>query len=288
MLDDRVLAVLEDRWGLDVSQAAERLAGGQESAVVRLGDRVVRVGTPWRTTGDLRWSGRVASAAASGVAEAIAPVPTFDGATVVRAGDRPVTVWPFVSGDRGDDQDEQQRRQAAELLARVHRALARARVEAPPARVVPAAPVPELADATLDEWLDGFWSGGLRRHAVHGDFYAANVLVRRGTIVALVDWDEATVAPPEWELACAAWEWGDGLGTLDLAPAERFVEHYLDAGGTATALTERSLRQLVRARIRSDVAYDRATSGAGDLDPDDLAYQRRQLEAFAALRPSSG
>nr|WP_280264685.1 phosphotransferase [Nocardia wallacei] len=254
--------------------------------MVRVGDRVVRVGPSWRGVDDLRWSGRVAVAAAVEVPEVVAPISTVDGAGVVCAAGRPITVWPFVAGTHGDDRDADQRRQAAQLLARVHRALERTTFEAPPHRTVPEVAVPDLADAELDAWLDDFRAGHRRRHAVHGDFYAANILVRSGTLVGLVDWDEATLAPPEWELAGAAWEWGDGLTTLDLTAARRFIEDYLRVGGTVTAMDETTLRQLIRSRIRSEVAYDRATTGPDGLSAEDRAYQRRQLQAFRALRPN--
>lgn len=147
--------------------------------------------------------------------------------------------------------------------------------------------VPDFADPELDTWLHTFWTDDRPRHAVHGDFYGANTLVRSGTIVAVIDWDEATLAPPEWELAGAAWEWGDGLTTLDLTAAHRFIEQYFESGGTVAAMDEIMLRQLIRSRIRSEVAYDRASTSPDSLSADDHAYQCRQLQAFRELRPNS-
>ncbi|ONM46734.1 hypothetical protein B0T44_13790 [Nocardia donostiensis] len=120
---------------------------------------------------------------------------------------------------------------------------------------------------------------------MHGDYYASNVVVHAGAIVGLSDWDEASLAPPEWELAGAAWEWGDGQTTLDLTAVHQFVDDYLHAGGTATSIDETTLKQLIRARIRSEVAYDRATITGDDDTEEDRAYQERQLCAFRALRP---
>lgn len=276
-LTERTASAVAAAWRVPVDLAgARRLYGGQESLAYRLGDHVVRVGPRWRTDADLGWSGSVAAAAAREVPEAVAPVPTVDARFVIRVDGRPVTLWPFVPGHRGDDGDPRQREQAAGLLARLHRALAIADLGPTPARVVPAAPVPDLADDELDAWLASF---SRPRQLVHGDFYAANVLVQDGRIAALLDWDEARVDAPEWELAGAAWEWGAGLDTLDLTEAGRFVDRYLAEGGTATGIDDTALRQLIRARIRAEVAYDRAT-----LDDDD-DYQARQLAAFRALRP---
>ncbi|ALG11823.1 hypothetical protein [Kibdelosporangium phytohabitans] len=76
-----------------------------------------------------------------------------------------------------------------------------------------------------------------------------------------------------------------GLMTLDLTAAHRFIEEHGRAGGTATAIDDVTLRQLVRARIRSEAACDRATSTPGVLDPEDEVYQRQRLKAFGASRP---
>lgn len=274
-------------WRIDHGDGARasRLTGGQEAAAFRLGGYVVRIGATWRSDDDLAWCGAVASAAASAVPEAIAPIPAVDGRTVVRIGDRPVTVWPFVEGVAGDETDEAQRLAAAGLLARVHVALSGVRLAQSPARHTPAAAVSDLSDPVLDEWLDVFGSGTTQ--LVHGDYYADNVLVdRQGLIRGLIDWDEAAHASAEWELAGAAWEWGLGRDTLDLTAAERFVEHYLAAGGTAGRIDEISLRQLIRQRIRREVAYDRATVSTRVIDAEDIEYQSRQLEAFRALRPT--
>lgn len=282
---ERIAHAVASEWGFPVG-SARRLHGGQESVVYRVGDHVVRVGPSWRTVADLNWSGSVASAAARHVPQAIAPVPTPDARTVIEVEGRPVTVWPFIPGHRGDDLDARQRGQAAGLLARLHRALAQLEPGPPPARAVPAVPVPDLADEQLDAWLAGFRRAHRPRQPVHGDFYAGNVIVDRGRIVAVLDWDEARIAAPEWELAGAAWEWGAGRDTLDLTEAGRFVDRYLAEGGTAPAIDETALRQLIRERIRREVAYDRATTPAdAGPDPEDAAYRHRQVEAFRALRP---
>lgn len=276
-------------WQIEITDEAapHRLSGGQEAAAFRVGRYVVRVGAAWRRDEDLAWCGAVARAAAEAVPEAIGPIPAVDGRTVVRIGDRPITVWPFVDGLAGDDTDENQRLAAADLLARVHAALSTVRLPPAPVRHTPAASVPDLSDPALDDWLAGF--GSATQQLVHGDFYADNVLVdRQGRIIGLIDWDEASIGSAESELAGAAWEWGLGRDTLDLAAAQRFVEHYLAAGGTAGRIDEIALRQLIRQRIRDEVAYDRATASTRVIDAEDAEYQARQLEAFRALRPGRG
>lgn len=278
-----VVGTIRRHWGLALAtpEQAERLHGGEESAAYRIGRHVVRIGPRWRASAEIEWCHAVAAAAANRVPEAIAPCRTTTRRTVVRVADRPITVWPFVDGCWGDDADRQQRRNAADLLARLHRALARVSRAARPPRSAPRVAAPELKDAALDAWLADFDSRHPVRQRLHGDFYAGNVLVRDGHIVGLLDWDEAFLGPPERELAWAAWEWGDGLSSLgsDLEGARAFVADYAAAGGPARPIDEEALRQLVRQRIRWEVEYARAAHET------DSSYEARQLQAFGVLRP---
>ncbi|MGI8594506.1 MAG: phosphotransferase enzyme family protein [Solirubrobacteraceae bacterium] len=283
-----MIGVAQRHWALagEVHEPPERLLGGEESAAYRLGRHVVRIGPAWRADAEVEWCHAVAAAAAARVAEALAPCRTATGSTVARVARRPVTVWPFVEGSRGDDRDRGQRAQAADLLARLHDALAGVRLGPRPPASAPRAEVPDLEDPELDEWLDDFDRAHESRQPLHGDFYGGNVLVREGRIVGLLDWDEAFVGPPERELAWAAWEWGDGLGTLALQGARTFIAEYAAAGGPARPIGGDCLRQLVRQRIRWEVSYARAAARRGvALDADDHEYQDRQLEAFRLLGP---
>lgn len=264
----------------------ERLHGGEESACYRLDGEVVRIGPRWRTDAELAWSYAVAVLAAASVSEAIAPRPTRDGRLLVRVAGRPVSVWPYVTGSSGDDRSEDQRGQAAELLARLHRAVALLGTGPRPDARSRSQPGPGVTDPVLDRWLAAFNERHPVRQPLHGDFYAGNTLVRHGRIVALLDWDDVFLGPPERELAQAAWEWGDGLSTLDLSAALRFIGRYVTAGGPAAPLTEEELAQLVRERLRMDVTYNRAARRHGaPCDAADLEYEARQLEAFQSLRP---
>jgi Ser/Thr protein kinase RdoA (MazF antagonist) len=285
-----IVTAIRRHWALAVapSELAERLPGGEESAAYRIGGHVVRIGPRWRSSAEMEWCHAVATAAASRVPEAIAPCRTTTRRTVVRVADRPVTVWPFVDGFCGDDADLRQRRSAAELLARLHRALAGVSNATRPPRTGARVAARDLRDADLDAWIADFHSRHPDRQPLHGDFYAGNVLVREGRIVGLVDWDEALLGPPEQELAWAAWEWGDGLSTLgsDLEGARTFVEDYVAAGGPAHPIDDVTLRQLTRQRLRWEVEYARAAHERGEaLDEDDRGYEARQLQAFRVLRP---
>lgn len=271
-----------------------RLSGGEESSAYRIGDLVLRIGPRWRADDELERRYQLATALAATVPEVIAPLPTNAGTTVVRADGRPLSLWPFVAGSWGDDRDSGQRAQAARLLARLHRAAVNQdavdlpRVDqALAARGTPA----DLVDTELDQWLTRFWATADGWQPIHGDFYAGNVLAMQGRIVAVLDWDELVLAPPLVELVWAAWEWGDGLLSFESGStgATEFACEYLAAGGPAPEPSDVDFRQLVRARLRMEVATDRARwSAEGGPDADDRKYQDRQLAAFEALRPERG
>ncbi|HVM55623.1 MAG TPA: phosphotransferase [Acidimicrobiales bacterium] len=281
-LADSIIDELDEAFGVTLDRAWSRLPGGEESAAFRCGEIVVRVAPTWRSDAELEWTNRVAAVAADVVAEVVAPLARPNGSTVVRIDDRAVSLWPFARGERGDDTDEGQRAQAADLLARLHRALEGVVWPAKPPTSVALAPTPDLEDPDLDTWLGLFDRDHPARQALHGDYHGGNTLVADGRIVALLDWDEAHIGPPERELAWAAWEWGDCLDSLDLDPALAFVDAYRAAGGPARRIGEHDLRQLVRQRLRWESAYARANSR---LDAD---YEGRRLRAFHRLRvPSS-
>jgi Ser/Thr protein kinase RdoA (MazF antagonist) len=265
-------------WALDLAGEATRLHGGEESAAYRLGDHVVRVGAVWRSSAMLEWTNGVALAASLTVAEAVAPVATPSGSTVVRFDDRPVTVWPFVEGTWPDENEHFEA--AADLLARLHRALDGVDVGPRPQDSTPLADAPDLNDPVLDAWLLEFADSHPDGHPQHGDYYRGNLLAADGALVALVDWDEAFVGPPEIGLANAAWEWGDGLWADDLDSVFQFIDLYVNAGGTSPGLTEVALRQLVRARLRHEMRYSRQHDY-------DAEYEARQLLTFDRLRIST-
>uniref|UniRef100_UPI0032EF02A3 phosphotransferase enzyme family protein n=1 Tax=Streptomyces sp. HSW2009 TaxID=3142890 RepID=UPI0032EF02A3 len=259
------------------------------------GGVVVRIGPEWRRSDEAEWCHAVAlRAAAGGLREAVVPLRTRDGRTVARAEGRPVSLWPYVAGRWAHQQDPAQSEQAARLLARLHRALAEARV--PPRPVSADLTVglsgdvrydhPDLRDAELDEWLAGFAKRADRVHALHGDYYHGNLLADgHGRLVAVLDWDEALIAPPEVELAGAALEF-TGEFAADLAACRGFVDAYLDEGGTVEALDDTTMVQLMRHRLRREAAhYLRASARGEAFDDEDHVYHAGRMAAFAALRP---
>ncbi|HVX42957.1 MAG TPA: phosphotransferase [Mycobacteriales bacterium] len=279
-----ILAAVRHHWGIE-GDAPERLYGGEESASYRLHDQAIRIGPEWRTDAELEFSFRIAAESARAVPEITAPRPCRGGGYVVRVGARPISVWPYVAGTWADPADERQRHQAADLLARMHRAFAGIEAGRRPSGGEIPATAPEVADPALDAWLADFVRRRERRHPLHADYYRGNILVRDGTIAGVVDWDDVFVGPPEQELAWAAWEWSGGPEAFRVDRAREFIDRYVAAGGTADRIELSEFAWLVRGRIRMEVTYSRTagTWGASS-DPEDIAYEAAQVRAFQELR----
>lgn len=289
-LSDAVRRAVKENWGADGDGEALRLHGGEESAAYRLGEHVVRIGPEWRALDETEWCHAVGRHAAARVPEAVEPLPTSGGATVARVEGRPVSLWPYVEGNW--PRESEHLLQAARLLARLHRALSSARPGPRPARAFaeyglygaedgPAGPA-DLADPDLDRWLAEFHRTHPARHPLHGDYYAGNTLVHGGVLSAVLDWDEAFAGAPEVELAAAATEWGED----EPRPVRRFVDAYLDEGGTAGDLDDEALAQLVRHKLRRESAYFHLSVARGVThDREDIDYHRARVERFHALRP---
>ncbi|GAT69479.1 homoserine kinase [Planomonospora sphaerica] len=276
-------------WG--VTGESERLHGGEESAAYRFDGHVIRVGPAWRAAAESEWCHAIARHSAAGLPEAVAPLPTAEGATVIVVDGRPISCWPYVEGSWPDSDIPAQREAGARLLARLHRSLADC---CPGPRPVPAfqesglygdppQDAAELDDPDLDRWLAAFHAAYPVRHPLHGDYYTGNTLARDdGRIVAVLDWDETFVGAPELELAAAALEWGDDLA----GPSAEFVAAYHEEGGTAARLDEESLAQLVRHKLRREHAYfHKAVHSGVTHDEADVEYHRARVELFHRLRP---
>lgn len=284
-LTDEVRDAVGLAWEVDSTLGGDRLVGGEESAAFRIGqDIVVRIGPTWRTNEELEWCHQVALAAARAIPEAVAPLPTTSGQTVIRVAGHPVSVWPFIDGEWVNDDDGGQFHQAAALLARLHRVLSDVSFHARPsgAGTITSRPITQR-DPDLARWVRHF-DHTHPAQAVHGDFYAGNMLARAGQIVGLLDWDEAILSPPTRELAWAAWEFGNGLWSDSLTRVCEFITAYRDAGGPAEAPDDAALRNLVRQRLLGEMHYiDEQTPGTEPTE-DDLAYRHRQDEVCERLR----
>ncbi|NUO57876.1 MAG: phosphotransferase [Hamadaea sp.] len=265
-------------------EPAVRLQGGEESAAYRVADLVIRLGPSWRTDAEMAWFAGLAAHASAAVPEVIAPLQARSGDYVIRAAQRPVTVWPFAAGTWPGKYDAGVRQQAAELLVRVHAALADAPGPVEPVTAMPQGPGEDLADPWLDAWLAERAQGKVQ--PLHGDFYRGNTLAVGGRITALLDWDDAVVGPVEREAAEGAWEWGGCLDTGVVDGAQEFLAAYAAAGGPI--VDDLTFRQYARARMRGEILL--ARTRWNELDADDHSYHERQVAAYHALtsKPTPG
>lgn len=200
---------------------------------------------------NLRREARIAAA----LAAAGAPVPAPLGGPY-EAGGRAVTLWPWLElrGDAGDAE------QAGGALRACHDALAdldRAGLELEPlamlteARRLAAGALPEILPA-VDHALATL--GAAPHRIVHGDSHPGNVLWTAGGPL-WSDWEDAHLAPLEWDLGClvsAARVHGNDFGWAEAALAAH--------GGPFDAAL---LDACVDARVAQGAAYLAAT-GRGD------------------------
>jgi Ser/Thr protein kinase RdoA (MazF antagonist) len=269
-------AVVREEWS--VAGEAVRLPGGEESAAYRVADYVVRIGPRQRSLEQIEWCHAIAVEAALEVPEIVAPVRASSGATVVRADDHPISVWPLAEGRWLDRESASERQLAAAMLAKLHVAM---KDLTPPPRPTPSfldldRHHPRLEDPVLDRWLKDFERP---EQLLHGDYYRGNLLVAGNKITAVIDWDEAWVGAPEIELAGAAREFGAHWDT-DLTEAKLFIDDYFAEGGTAQPMDDETLVQLIRHRLRAEL-----TEFAPAELPADDDYHQRQLDLFERLRP---
>lgn len=93
-LTETIRAAVAASWG-SVGDS-ERLHGGEESAAYRVGEVVVRIGSPRRDAQEMEWCHGIA-ATARAVSEVVTPLPRADGSTVqVVSGHSPCSAQAFV------------------------------------------------------------------------------------------------------------------------------------------------------------------------------------------------
>jgi Ser/Thr protein kinase RdoA (MazF antagonist) len=231
------------------------LAGGYSNELFRAGELVVRVeGTPPES---VAWEHGLVRFLSARIDEVVAPVETLDGSTFVGLDSGVVSVWPYVSGSQPRRRHAPHALAAAELLGRLHRA---------------------AAD----------WEGGQRpgarpvegpgaRGPIHGDFYRANVLFRRGRAVGLIDWEESCVDLFAYELANAVWEFCKDKRRHDF---DRDLAAAMVAAYDGPA-ERHGLVELICVRRRREIEDSNAREGRGE--PVDLVYRRHNERSLSRL-----
>lgn len=275
------------------------MSGGEEAQVWRVesvdGPLVVHASPAWRSNEELGWVHGLLRFTARQAPEAVAPLPTHDGSSLVPHDDRWLSLFPFVSGMFLDREDAVQREAAARLLARMHRAMlgwkAPGRRPSPiPARVPPIPDPPELVDAALDAWRAGLATSAesLARGPIHGDYYRRNVFWQDGRISGVIDWFESRIAYLIEEVAWSTWEFAKTAAgdDLHLERAQGFLAAYLDEGGPVSSRGFQHFVSAIRWRLRDEVRLALAAASRGlPWDPGYTAEEIRAFERLPSLTP---
>jgi Ser/Thr protein kinase RdoA (MazF antagonist) len=287
MIDTHFISAVERMIGTPVATEAE-LDGGDEARTVRLSSRrgtfVLRIEPPWRTRRELEWVHAVATQAHGAVPQAVAPIQSNDGGTVLVWRERCASLFPFVDGIPLDREDRALRAEAARVLAAVHLALLSWRGSSRPGSIGPRraelTDIAELEDPELDERWRSIRDAGAIVGPTHGDYYPGNVLCRGGGLVGVIDWCEADVRPLALELGGASFEFcRNDDHELDPERTREFVHSYVAAGGPVPPGEIRMLPVFIRWWVRQDALTSFAWNGkAGN------TYAWKQVAAFDRLR----
>jgi Ser/Thr protein kinase RdoA (MazF antagonist) len=249
----RFVAALEGGWANDVFL----LVGRRERFVLRHKH-------PPSDPASVAWEHDVLARIAPVVPATVAPLVARDGSTFFLFDDDAVWLMPAIDGEPADRERDAHRIAAGRLLGQLHATTAGLdpgerpgidglrRLRALDAAGLPVdwrervTPLREDALATLEE----LEHREPLRGVVHGDFFRGNVLVRGDDVVALIDWEEAHVAPLVSELANGVWEFTKSKVTHDFDgdAAARFVAAYREAGGPVPPDEEDLVVPLIRAK----------------------------------------
>ena len=276
------------------------LTGGQESTATRCrfadrDDIVVLVSPDWRTRAELEWAHAVCQYASQSLREAIAPLSFAGQTTFDVGGGRYAELFPFVDGQPLDSEVPAQQRDAARVLAQLHKSLLdwsggprpphgpaiplHKRIDADSEAALKGAWDPvELHDPELDAW----WAAARSRDRVscltQGDYWAANILSSGNRVVGVIDWHDAALVPCICELAWAA-------STCTGNPVElgrdfyAFIETYREYGGPVTDRDVADIVLFLRHRRRDSI---RRTLAIGC--PIDHPYAQNHIRMFRDTR----
>jgi len=293
-----LLGEIRRRYGLGRHSTVKRLAGGYANDVFRVdfaahAPVVLHIKHPPSSAESIDWEHRQVRAVSVDLPEALSPRPALDGSTWFWHDDRPVWLVPWVDGVPASSAD---RRTVAAMLGRLHSCRVRAS-KRPSHRRLLELPLPAVGEyppefdawqalihhersslSRLVEWLerDRRPMTGL----THNDIFEGNVLVQRGQLRAVLDWEEADLDWLVWDLASATCSFClSDDAELSTDRMNEFVCAYRAAGGPVTPEEDELLVPLVRARLLLEVLrapYDRQPQ---------WNRQLRSLRVYAASGP---
>lgn len=269
----------------DTLAPTQWLEGGYEALVLKAegsqGAIVLHASSSGRSRAELSWCHAVARHAHKTVSQVVVPVER-DGDTLTEWRDGLLAVYPFVDGSGLDHNDPNLRRDAAQLLAKIHRGLLNwsggLRRAATWETALSKLPV-SLRDDDLDAWWNAAKAEGVLTSVIHGDYYRGNILCAHRKITGVIDWHDADTAPLALELAGAVFELchdGDLLPKSTLAMD--FIDAYRASGGPVPEHEIASLIRYMRQWIRRNVVNS-LSLGSDEFDP----YLQEQISAFRHL-----
>lgn len=261
------------------------LEGGYEALVLKAQGRegaiVLHVSPSRRSREELSWCHTVARHAHRTVPQVVVPIER-GGDTLAEWHDRLLVVYPYVNGSTLDHNDPNLRKEAARLLAKLHRGLldwsGGPRPSGTWETVLSELPV-SLRDDELDAWWSATEAEGVLASVIHGDYYRGNILCAGGKIAGVIDWHDAETAPLALELAGAVFELCREGELVPKVPLVRdFIGTYRDSDGPVPDQEIASLVRYMRLWIRRNVSKSLSV-GSDELDP----YIQQQVEVFKHL-----
>ncbi|MEQ3635224.1 homoserine kinase [Alcanivorax sp.] len=221
-----------------------------------------------------------------------APLPDANGNHQITVAEKPAVLMPRLPGQHDFAVDTDRCQQVGALLARLHASNTEQLQPLPSERArlhdfthhldkLPAADQ-DSAAALLHDWL----AHPAGTTLIHGDLFRDNLLWHDGQISALLDFYNACLDHPEYDLAVALNDWcvdanGQGVAEREraLLSAYRDQGRSVDDGRLCEALAVAALRFWL-SRLAGPVSDH--SEGLGSKDPEEFArIYRQRLEALA-------
>jgi Ser/Thr protein kinase RdoA (MazF antagonist) len=185
-LSESLSSALAAQFGLLITHADPVRGLGDECEIWKspaAGGIAIRISPRSRTVDDLEWVYHAAAQFAEAAPEVVLPLRGASGRTVVEVEGRPVAVWPWIAGMQLDRDHPAARRQAADLLARLHAVAPDLPLQGPRPQPVSRCDRcqhwADLQDPDLDTTLAD-WEYRQQQTRVpqllHGDFYRRNLI----------------------------------------------------------------------------------------------------------------
>ena len=298
-MNSDLLGEVAERYGLNPPITARRLTGGYANDVFRLdsaaGPVVLHRKHPPADADSMDWEHRLLARLSVHLPEALPPIPAIDGSTWFWFEGRPTWLVSWAPGAPAGPAD---RRAVATVLGRLHSCPVTVssrpnharllQLPLPPVREVPAALAPwrtTIVDARAELTRLVGWLEQERRPVTgttHNDIFPGNVLVHRGRVTAVLDWEEAEIDWQVWDLARSLWPFCSEGDRLDDQRVTEFVSAYRAAGGPVPPDEDELITPLIAAGLILEVLR-----APDDRDPQ-WDHQVANMRAYAALCATAG